>query len=90
MMQETYTKKDLQGTQGWMERYRERHKGWDLLTGDKYRRTGTDGGEQLGRRWSFLESGVTEEEQDGGRILYLLTYSLHAAESFLRSKPVLG
>ena len=31
------------------------------------------GGEQVGRGLSFLELGVTEEEQEVGRILYLLT-----------------
>jgi hypothetical protein len=68
----------------------ERHKAWDLLTGDKYHRIGTDGGQQLGRCLSFLVSGVTEEEQEGSRILYLFTDSLRVAECFMRSYPVLS
>jgi hypothetical protein len=64
---------------------REIPKGWKLLTGDKNRRIETDGGEQLGRWLSCLVSGVTEEEQEGGKILYLFTATLRVTESFMRS-----
>jgi len=51
MMQETYTKKRPTGRPKARWKYDvEKDEGWDLLSGDKYRRIGTDGGELLGRR----------------------------------------
>jgi hypothetical protein len=41
-----------------------------LLIGDKQHRIGMDGGEQLGRHLSFLDSGATEEEwKKNGRMV---------------------
>jgi hypothetical protein len=33
---------------------------WEFLTGDKEQRTGMDGGQQLGRFLSFIDSGATQ------------------------------
>jgi len=35
-----------------------------MINGDKYRGIGMDGGEQLGRCLSFLDSGATEEDEE--------------------------
>ena len=35
-----------------------------MVTGDKWRRIGVDGGQQLGRCLSFLVTGATEEEEE--------------------------
>jgi hypothetical protein len=42
-----------------------------LLIGDKKHRTGMDGGEQLGRRLSFLDAVATEEEKKKNKRRYL-------------------
>jgi hypothetical protein len=37
---------------------------WVLLIGDKWRRIIIDGGEQVGRCLTFLDTGTTKEEDE--------------------------
>jgi hypothetical protein len=52
----THTKNNLTGDPRLDRKMMQRttQEKWELLTGDKKRGTGLDGGEQLGRRLSFL------------------------------------